>query len=173
MSAIADIGLERGQTWLQDLLKLAHLPARVSIEQHDLAQASGSIWLTITESDLTPEQINILVGEHGEVLDALQYLANTIVNLGQPPEAQHAYTIELHGYRVKRQAELQALAEAAVAHVRETHQPYVIEHLSAAERRQIHNLLSDYEDLKTFSQGREPARHLVVQPQVSPAETSP
>lgn len=170
MSSIADAGLQRGQTWLQDLLKLAHLPAAVSIEQHELAQASGSIWLTIAESDLTPEQVNILIGERGEVLDALQYLANTIVNLGQPSAEQHAYTIELHGYRVKRQAELQALAEAAIAHVRETGQPYAIEHLSAAERRHIHNLLSDYDDLETFSQGREPARHLVVQPKSAPRE---
>lgn len=170
MTSIADAGLQRGQIWLQDLLKLAHLPATVSIEQHDLAQASGSIWLTIAEDHLTPEQVKILIGEHGEVLDALQYLANTIVNLGQPPEEQHAYTIELHGYRVKRQAELQALAEAAIAHVRATGQPYVIEHLSAAERRHIHNLLSGYDDLETFSQGREPARHLVVQPKSAPRE---
>ncbi len=168
MPSIADASLQRGQTWLQDLLTLAHLPATVSTEQHELAQASGSAWLTIDESQLTPEQIALLIGEQGAVLDALQYLANTIVNLGQPTENQRAYTIELHGYRVKRQAELQALAEAAVAHVRATHQPYAIEHLSAAERRHIHNLLSGYDDLETISQGREPARHLVVQPK-SPA----
>ena len=47
------------------------------------------------------------------MLDAIQYLANSVLNLNQAEEDRTSYTVELNGYRIKRQAEVQSLAEAA------------------------------------------------------------
>lgn len=156
-----DRQIQYGRQWLEDLLTLAGLPSRISVDA-DKVLSEGSCWLIIDDADLTPEQVQFLIGTDGTALDAIQYLANTTLNLGQPEELQTAYTIELAGYRVRRQLELQSLAEQAVQHVRETGEEYEMAALSAAERRQVHTYLKSFDDLETYSRGKEPDRRLVV-----------
>ena len=156
-----DRQIQYGQQWLEKLLALAGLPSQISVDT-DKVLSEGSCWLIIDDADLTPEQVQFLIGPDGTALDAIQYLANTTLNLGQPEELQTAYTIELAGYRVRRQIELQSLAEQAVQQVRETGEEYEMAALSAAERRQVHTYLKAFDDLETYSRGKEPDRRLVV-----------
>ncbi len=158
--------IRRGQQWLEELLKLAGLSTPVTADLEKI-QSEGSCWLMIDSASLSSEQIQRLIGPGGEVLDAVQYLANTTLNLGQPEDQQTAYTVELDQYRARRQEELQAMAEQAALRVRETGEEFEMAALSAAERRQVHTFLKVFEDLETFSQGREPNRRLVVR-RVSP-----
>lgn len=158
-----DSQLRRGKEWLEKLLELSGLSATVDADAAQIQQ-EGSYWLTIDSAPLTSEQVETLIGADGSVLDAVQYLANTTLNLGQPEGQQCAYTVELNGYRAKRQAELQAMAEQAAAKVRETGEEFEMVALSAAERRQVHTFLKSFEDLETYSRGREPDRRLVVRP---------
>jgi spoIIIJ-associated protein len=153
--------VQQGQRWLEELLQLAGLPLQVSADMSKHA-SEGSCWLTIDHVTLTQEQIQALIGADGSTLDAIQYLANTTLNLGQPEDHQTAYTIELAGYRLRRQAELQAMAEEAAMQVRDTGEEYEMNALSAAERRQVHTYLKAFDDLETYSRGREPDRRLVV-----------
>lgn len=165
---MTDTRMQRGKEWLESLLKLTGAPANVSAIAADQIQGSEAFaepdnyWLTIDAAQLTPEQIKILIGSEGSVLDAMQYLANAISNLNQSPEQQASYTVELDGYRIRRQAEIQAIAEDAAEQVRASGQEFEIQSLSSAERRQVHTFLKNYGDLETFSRGKEPHRHLVV-----------
>ena len=152
---------ERGRKWLEKLLELTGFASSVTVDMSKL-DSEGSCWLTIDSTSLSPHQIESLIGERGTVLDAVQYLANTTLNLNCEKDAQRAYTIELDGYRVQRQAELQGLAEKAAQQVRADGQEYAIKSLSSAERRQVHTIFKEWEDLATESRGREPDRHLVV-----------
>lgn len=161
--------LERGQQWLEQLLKLARFPTSVEAiipeaNQSELADSehSDSCWLIINDTRLAPAQIEILIGAEGTTLDAIQYLANSILNMGQEREQQGSYTIELNGYRARRQAELHGLAEEAAKLVRETGQEVEMKSLSSAERRQVHSFFQDCEDIETYSRGQEPDRRLVV-----------
>ena len=155
--------IQLGQQWLVELLKLVGIPAEVTVQKADSSpEDSHSQWLIINETDLNPEEISLLLGEKGKNIDAIQYLANTLLNIGVEAEDQGAFIIELNGYRVHRQAELQALAETVAKEVRETGKEQEIRHLSSAERRQVHTLLQDAEDLETESRGQEPDRRLVV-----------
>ncbi|MBD2597016.1 RNA-binding protein [Nostoc sp. MBR 210] len=162
--------MQRGQQWLKSLLELTGVSAEIggNIEvappQDDDAPEPDNYWLTIDETNLTPTQIKVLIGADGSVLDAIQYLANSVLNLNQPQAEQASYTIELNGYRVKRQAEIRALAEAAADEVRSFGREVEIKSLSSAERRQIHTFLKEFADLETFSRGKEPHRNLVVRP---------
>jgi spoIIIJ-associated protein len=159
---------QRGQQWLETLLQLTGVSADVKVELESTAvqgsdfQESDSYWLTIDETNLTPEQIYVLIGSEGHVLDAIQYLANAILNLNQTQEQQASYTVELNGYRVRRQAEIRAIAEEAAARVRSSGQEVELKSLSSAERRQVHTFLKNFTDLETFSRGKEPHRYLVV-----------
>ena len=159
--------LGRGKTWLESLLEVSGIPSTVELNDRR-SGGEGSCWLTINSDVLTTEQISHLIGERGTVLDAIQYLANTTLNLNQSEDEQCAYTVELNGYREQRSIELEALANDAIQHVRDTGEEYEISSLSAAERRQVHTFLKDFDEFETYSKGREPDRKLVVQPKSIP-----
>lgn len=156
-----DATIQAGRQWLEQVLRLSNLPTVVKADQVK-TEAEQSCWLVIDEADLTVAQAQALTGERGVVLDAIQYLANTILNIGQTEEAQNAYTIELAGYRVQRQLELQQMSEVAVQQVRKTAEEYEMTELSSAERRQVHTYLKAFADVETYSRGKEPDRRLVV-----------
>lgn len=160
---------ERGRTWLERLLKLTGLSSNVTVDLSKL-DSEGSCWLTISSDSLSQHQIDSLIGDRGKALDAMQYLANTTLNLSCEKDEQHAYTIELNGYRIQRQAALQHLSEQAAEHVRATGEEYEIKALSSAERRQVHTIFQYWDDLETESRGREPDRHLVVKLRKEDAE---
>ena len=149
--------IERGQECLEKLLSLSNVNSTV-IPSH---QADG-YWLTIDDSNLTPTQMQILIGDDGSVIDAIQYLCNTIVNISEELVESTGYTVELNGYRLHRLKELQAIAESAAMQVRQTGELFELKSLSSAERRQVHSILSEYDDLETYSIGQEPDRRLVV-----------
>lgn len=154
--------VQRGQQWLERLLQLMGFPARVAATVSAKTAEGETPWLEIDQRDLSAEQIQCLIGDRGKTIDALQYLANTLLNIAVEPELQQGFAIELNGYRLNRQAELQALVEEVAQRVRETGEQEELKSLSSAERRQVHNLFKEYADLTTESQGAEPHRRLVV-----------
>ncbi|MEO1134642.1 MAG: R3H domain-containing nucleic acid-binding protein [Cyanobacteria bacterium J06639_1] len=165
MSEVNDEKMERARQWLTDLLDLMAMSAAVSVRDDTLE---------IDAAQLDEPRKDLLLGRDGATLDALQYLANAVLNLHVPKEEQQAYTVELDGYRQRREAELREMTEAAVAQVRETQKEYEMQPLSAAERRQVHMLLKtdEYADVETFSRGKEPHRRLVVRPASGEPEES-
>ena len=166
--------MQSSEQWLQNLLLLTGVSTQVRANLEPKPSSGQdtptgeSYWLTIDQTNLTSEQIRILIGAGGSVLDSIQYLANSVLNLNQQEENQTAYTIELNGYRVRREAEIRTLAETAAAEVRFSGREVELQSLSSSERRQIHTLLQEFSDLETFSRGKEPHRHLVVRQAVTP-----
>jgi spoIIIJ-associated protein len=167
--------VQDGQKWLVELLRLSGLPTEVRAELNKV-EIEESCWLTLdADRTLTPEQIQALTGKQGAALDALQYLANTTLNMSRAEGEHSVFTIELDGYRVRRQIELKELCDAAAQKVRETQEEYEMEALSSAERRLVHTYLKSFDDLDTYSRGREPDRRLVVrlfQPEQSEPESA-
>ncbi|MBR8831205.1 MAG: hypothetical protein N5P05_002971 [Chroococcopsis gigantea SAG 12.99] len=154
---------ERGKEWLETLLNLMGLPAEVTLVDGDSMTASAAdCWLNINEANLSREQVELLTGPKGESLDAIQYLANTILNITAEPQDHNSFTVELNGYRLKRQSELLAIANRIAEQVRATGQEVEIKSLSSAERRQMHTFFQNEADLATESRGQEPDRRLIV-----------
>ena len=167
---MSDTRMKRGEQWLEELLQLSGFSVEIKSnkEENTLGEKDplslNSYWLTIDESKLTENQIQNLIGRDGKVLDAIQYLANSILNLNQETDEQASYTVELNGYRVQRLAEISGMIEEVIDQVRNSGQEVEVKSLSSAERRQVHTLLKGFEDLESFSQGKEPHRHLVIRP---------
>ena len=167
---MSDTRVKRGEQWLKELLQLSGFSVEIKVEKEESGLGEkdplslNSYWLTIEESNLNETQIQNLIGRDGKVLDAIQYLANSILNLNQETEEQASYTVELNGYRVQRLAEIRNMIEEVIDRVRTTGREVEVKSLSSAERRQVHTLLKSFEDLESFSQGKEPHRHLVVRP---------
>ena len=155
--------VERGKQWLENLLQLMGIQATATSEGFEtIAEDEESCWLNISTESLTPEQIQLLIGNRGVNIDAMQYLANTILNLLQDRDSQGSYTIELNSYRVNRYQELLEIADTAATQVRDTGREIEVPNLSSAERRQIHSFLQNSTDIITESRGQEPERKLVV-----------
>ncbi|HBQ97671.1 MAG: RNA-binding protein [Roseofilum sp. Belize BBD 4] len=153
---------KRGQEWLENLLNKMGLTTAVKVEVIEGWSGQETSWLMIDPSPLNESQIEQLVGTGGESLDAIQYLINAILNLGQDREEQGSFTVELNGYRHQRQQEVQKMAEVAAYTVRQTAIAYEMKALSSAERREVHQFLQSHEDLETESVGKEPHRCLIV-----------
>ncbi len=162
--------------WLQELLSLMGYAASVNTKllessPEQVSANSRNYWLEITTDGLGDQQIQRLIGQDGIVIDSLQYLANTLLNNHVSTDVNHSednhqnrnfYTVELNGYRSEYLANLNALAEKAVQTVRETQTEFAIKQLSSADRRYIHQMLEAFPDIETYSQGKEPNRHLIV-----------
>ncbi len=169
---MTDQRLDRGKQWLEQLLSLSGIPTTVDTQQP--AEASPpNYWLTIGRDNLTPVQIETLIGADGVTIDAIQYLANASLNIHQEADLQAGYTIELDGYRQRRAIALKQIADAAANQVREDGREVVLQPMSSAERRQMHTFFDSdpsYSDLSTYSRGQEPDRRLVVKLARSPEE---
>jgi spoIIIJ-associated protein len=158
-----DAQMQRGQQWLTKLLQLMGIKAAIKITKVE-QELDGTIccWLAIDESNLTSEQVQIIIGNQGETIDAIQYLANALLHIGVDKTESGYFMIDIGDYRVNSQIELQNIAATIAQKVRETGQEEEIKSLSSVERRQIHSILSQSEDLQTESRGNEPDRRLVV-----------
>ncbi len=112
---------QKGKKWLETLLYLMGIPAPVNVGRIEQDRNSLiSCWLTIDENSLSHEKIDLLIGKKGETIDAIQYLANVLLNVDSPEGLHSFYTVELNGYRLRRQAELVAIAQKAATKVRLT-----------------------------------------------------
>jgi spoIIIJ-associated protein len=147
--------------WIAQLLDLMGYPAQVTLTPKITGDGINH-WLEIDVTGWRSDRVQNLIGHEGAVIDALQYLANATLNMGHGEDQHQFYTIEVGNYRAKRLAEIENIAREAAEWVRQRGQEYKIEHLNAAERRQVHMLLQDQSDLATESVGKEPHRHLIV-----------
>jgi spoIIIJ-associated protein len=154
--------IQRAQAWLETLLQLMALPASVTAKIKGGIDGEDSLWLTIDHQSLSAEQQEKLIGDRGQMIDALQYLANITLNHNLPKEEQYPLTVDLGGYRESRLQELKAIATETALRVQATGQAEALKDLSSAERRQMHGFFKEFPLLKTESQGQEPHRQLIV-----------
>ena len=111
------------------------------------------------------DDVATLIGHHGATLDAIQHVAYRIAFRGA--DSRGRVSVDAAGYRERRADTLRGVAEQAVATALRDGQPVALEPMSALERKVVHEFLKDRHDVETYSEGQEPARHLVVAPVVT------
>ena len=110
------------------------------------------------------EGAGILIGHHGETLDSLQYLANLAANKKVKGEKQEyvKITLDIEGYRAKREQALRALARRTAAKVVKGKKSVMLEPMNPYERRIIHSEVQGIEGVSTNSIGSENNRRVVM-----------
>ncbi|WP_127135802.1 RNA-binding cell elongation regulator Jag/EloR [Veillonella sp. 3913] len=106
------------------------------------------------------EDLGILIGKHGQTLDAIQYLTNLVANKEVRRRCQ--IVVDVENYRSRREETLIQLAHRLGAKVRRTRQKIALEPMNAFERKIIHLALQNEKNVKTDSEGQEPYRHIVI-----------
>ena len=110
------------------------------------------------------EGAGLLIGHHGETLDSLQYLANLAANKKIKGE-KHDYvkvTLDIEGYRAKREETLRALARRMAAKVVKYKKSVMLEPMNPYERRIIHSEVQHVAGVSTNSIGSENNRRVVM-----------
>ena len=149
----AEVPLQRAETFLQQIFR--SMDMQVAIERE------------VTETSYTlsfvGENLGILIGKHGQTLDALQYLTNLAANHGMTDKHIHV-VLNIENYRERREETLRRLAARLGEKVARTHQRILLEPMNRHERKVIHMALQENRRVTTYSSGDEPYRKVVIEP---------
>ncbi len=110
------------------------------------------------------KEAGVLIGHHGDTLDALQYLANLAANRKEEGEKREyaRITVDVEDYRAKREEALRALARRKGAQVLKYKKSIMMEPMNPYERRIIHSEIQTMEGISTNSIGAENNRRVVI-----------
>ena len=145
--------------YLQNLLRLMGL-SNVSIsirEEKDEEGTQAGALLTLSGDD-----IGVVIGHRGETLDALQYLSGLVAN--HVDEGYYRITLDIGNYREKRKETLEALGKKIAMKAVKIGRNYPLEPMNPYERRIIHTAVQEVEGAKSWSEGEDIARHVVIGP---------
>ena len=106
------------------------------------------------------EETGLLIGRHGETLDALQVMLGMMVY--QESKEWIRIIVNIGDWREKQEDQLKNLALQAAERARETGEPQTLFNLNAAQRRIVHLVLTEEEDIETESSGEGKERYLVI-----------
>jgi spoIIIJ-associated protein len=117
---------------------------------------------TITAS-CSGSNLGLLIGKHGQTIDAIQYLVNAIVWRSWPDDRKDV-VVDAAGYRDRRRAALESLAIRSAEEALATHSRVELEPMTAVERKTVHLRLKEFDGVETGSEGTEPNRFVVISP---------
>lgn len=143
---------EEAVTFLQDVTK----NMGVSIEIDQVETKDGLLL------NLKGEGIGMLIGKRGQTLDSLQYLVNLVAN--KYSEQYMRIVLDAENYRERRKEALEQLAKRLGNKAVRTRKEVILEPMNALERKIIHTALQGVKGVKTYSEGVEPNRRIVVAP---------
>lgn len=153
--------------------------AKVSVDEDELKKRSKDFLSELTkymgvDVEITPsfkedqtlfvdmhgDELGILIGRHGDTLDALQHITKLVVNKGNDNFVR--VLLDSENYRAKREESLVRLANRMANRVVKTGRRVSLEPMNPYERRIIHSALQKNNEVSTHSEGDEPRRHLVI-----------
>jgi spoIIIJ-associated protein len=138
---------------------MQHVVAALGVEARvDVHEDDDAVTATCFAADA-----GLLIGRHGQTIDAIQYLFNAISHRrGEEPRKE--VVVDAAGYRERRRATLESLAVRTAEQVRATGEPAELEPMTAVERKVVHLVLKERDGVETRSEGMEPNRYVVVAP---------
>jgi spoIIIJ-associated protein len=107
--------------------------------------------------------LGVLIGRHGQTIDAIQSLANAIA-FRRDPEGRKEVVVDAAGYRARRRATLETLAVRSAERALREGEPVELDPMTAVERKVVHLRLKEFPGVETTSEGTEPNRFVVVLP---------
>jgi len=124
----------------------------------DVHEDDDAITVTFAGDDVA-----LLIGRHGQMIDSVQYLFNAISHRTHGEERKEVI-VDAAGYRERRRATLESLAVRTAREVLDTGRRVGLEPMTAVQRKVVHLRLKEFEGVETTSEGTEPNRYVVVLP---------
>jgi spoIIIJ-associated protein len=108
-------------------------------------------------------ELGMLIGRHGQTIDAIQYLLNAVV-YHRPEEDRKEVVVDAAGYRARRRATLETLAVRSAERAVRSGDSVALDPMTAVERKVVHVRLKEFDGVETSSEGTEPNRYVVIHP---------
>lgn len=140
---------EMAAQMLDHLLELMGVTADVSIR--DAETPGDGLGMAKAVLDIEGDDLGLLIGRRGETLASLQYLLNLMV--GRKLTEHATFTVDVEGYRRRREKQLNTLARRMADQVRRTRRPVTLEPMPPNERRIVHLTLAEDGEVETSSTG--------------------
>lgn len=148
--------IEAGKNFLEKLLKKANI--NVEVEVMDNQTNDEQVMYNLKGQ----KELGLVIGHRGETLDALQYL--TSIYLNKELEEYYRVLLDAEGYRDRRKETLERLAERLASKAEKKQRKVVLEPMPPHERRIIHIKLKENNNVKSYSEGEEPYRKVMIEP---------
>jgi spoIIIJ-associated protein len=143
--------------FLEGLLASMNIQAEITVKELD----QETVELSVNANP--PTELGVLVGPRGTTLQALQEVTRTVVQAKSPGRTDRIL-VDVAQYRERRVAALGRFAQQVALEVVETSEERALEPMSAADRKAVHDALSENPDVVTRSEGDDPRRFVVVAP---------
>ncbi|MGM0411582.1 MAG: RNA-binding cell elongation regulator Jag/EloR [Bacillota bacterium] len=148
--------VKKGKEFLKTLLEKAEINVGVEI----LEEKSNEEQVVY---NLTGEkELGLVIGHRGETLDAMQYLTSIYIN--KELEEYFRVLLDAEGYRDRRRETLERLAERLADKAKRKKRKVVLEPMPPHERRIIHIKIKENNNVKSYSEGKEPYRKVMIEP---------
>lgn len=138
--------------FLSEVLEKMNVKAEINIEESN----------DVVKINLTGPKMGTIIGYRGETLDSLQYLTSLVVNKAKEDKYKRL-VLDTENYRQKREETLKRLANKIAYKVRKSGRSLKLEPMNPYERRVIHSELQNNNFVRTFREGEEPYRRVVVE----------
>jgi spoIIIJ-associated protein len=122
----------------------------------EISESADALTATLAGDDL-----GLLIGRHGQTLDAVQLLATAILRRG---EEGREVVVDAAGYRARRREQVEQLAAYAAEEAQRSGSPVPLEPMTAADRKLVHGYLEQLPGVTSSSEGADPHRYVVVEP---------
>jgi spoIIIJ-associated protein len=146
---------------------LAHEVREVVERMLDAIAVRGRVEIREDEESLQAtvvgRELGLVIGKHGQTIDAIQYLVNAIVWRGHG-EDRKAVVVDAAGYRARRDATLEGLAVRSAERAVSSGSAVELDPMTAVERKTVHVSLKEFPGVTTRSEGTEPNRFVVIEP---------
>lgn len=143
--------------FLVGLLASMNIQAEITVKELDEETVELSV------NAMPPTELGVLVGPRGTTLQALQEVTRTVVQSKSPGRTDRIL-VDVAQYRERRVAALGRFAQQVASEVVETGDERALEPMSAADRKAVHDALSENSGVATRSEGDDPRRFVVVSP---------
>lgn len=147
-------GITRGKEYIQMLLDNNNIQGFIEKKVR-----GNNVEFNVEAGELN----SYLIGKGGKTLIALQSLVNIVVNNYYPEEDKKVVFVDISGYKKRRERNLEMMATNYAKQVARSRRKVQLNRLNAYERKIIHNKLSTWKNVKTYSVGEEPNRTLIIE----------
>ncbi len=137
---------------LARMLAEMEFPAEV-----DASETTDQVLLTITSA----QPLGVLIGKNAQTLNAIELVLKQIVQHKTHSYGKHLQ-VDAEGYREDHAQHLRELAADVADRVRENQEAIELEPMNARDRRTVHMVIQEMDDLRTYSAGEDPYRHIVI-----------
>ena len=163
--AVADDDLEEQAELAADFLEglMEHMGITATVEP---VLDAGTMYVDVIGADPDDEDMGLLIGRHGQTLEALQELTRAVI--GQRLEVRPRVVVDVEDYRKRQLDRLTARVREAAARVATTGRSESLEPMNAFLRKIVHDTVAAVDGAESASEGEGPDRRVVILPREGP-----